>query len=149
MSMLITANTHGALYARHPFGKRIGWPLGIVLMALVMGTVLSAPDQVWKFYIVPGDALLRIVSGCSAAGHDSYGLQMANWRDAHSITASNPYQRERDESIQSCVKADGWCVYSGAGAPGVIGALSFAPLDRTAKWLYEFRYRAGVHWECL
>ena len=46
MSMLVTANTHGAVYATHAFHKRIGWPLGIVFMALQ-----------WEWFGRPGSGL--------------------------------------------------------------------------------------------
>jgi len=143
------ANSKRAAWRRAVFAKSTEWLVGVVLIALLMGILFAAGGHVWKFYILPGDALVSIVNRCSGDADKSYGFQIAKWRDDHPITASNPHQQERDVNIESCVKADGWCVYSGAGTPGIIGAWGFAPRDAAAKWLYDYRYRAGVHRECF
>jgi len=145
--MLTTVSTKR--YRRAVFAKSTEWLVGVVLIALLMGILFAAGGHDWKFYILPGDALVSIVNRCSGDADKSYGFQIAKWRDDHPITASNPHQQERDVNIESCVKADGWCVYSGAGTPGIIGVWGFAPRDAAAKWLYDYRYRAGVHRECF
>jgi hypothetical protein len=130
------------------FSRVAGWVLSVTACAALMLMICDAREQIWKFYVIPAEALVSVLSGCSAEANENFGIQAAMWRNDRPINAYNPYQRERDEHIQSCVKADGWCVYSGAGAPGIVGAWAFAPRDSVAKCLYDHRYRHGVHLEC-
>ena len=92
--MLTTVSTKR--YPRAGFANGMEW---LVLIALLMGIVFAARGYVWKFYVLPGDALVSIVNRCSADADKSYGFQIAKWRDDHPITASNPHQQERDVDI--------------------------------------------------
>jgi hypothetical protein len=143
------SNISQTRYAYAGFTELTGRLLTFALVAILMGMLFAVRDNVWKFYILPGDALASIVNRCSVKANEHYGRQFVKWRDDHPINSSNPYQRDRDEHIVSCVRADGWCVHSQAGSLGIIGTWGFGPSDSVARWLYDFRYRHGVHPDCF
>jgi hypothetical protein len=131
------------------FSKKLDNHVKIVLLALVgAAAVVMIMPHIWTYYIAPRDALAILVNKCETEGNKVYGLDMAKWAEVNKTEAFSPFRRKRDEYIESCVKAEGWCSLGDDGIWPSSRPWAFAPRDRLAKWLYDARYYGGEHSDC-
>jgi hypothetical protein len=102
----------------------------------------------WKDYIAPRDALTSTINQCRFEADKIFALDVAKWVDQNKTDAFNPFRRQRDEFVETCVKKEGWCSTGYDDVWPSNGSLDFEPHNQLARWLYEQRYLLGAHSEC-
>ena len=59
------------------FSRVAGWVLSVTACAALMLMICDAREQIWKFYVIPTEALVSVLSGCSAEANENFGIQAA------------------------------------------------------------------------
>ena len=115
----------------------------IIFAAIGLGLVVG-----WKHYIAPQEAVTDAFYQCEFEANKIFALDIAKWIDQHSTDMFNPFRRQRDAFIETCVKKEGWCSISDDSIWPASHPLMFAPRDPVARWIYNYRYMHGANSEC-
>ena len=122
------------------------WFWGVLSLAVIGIGVLTT----WNFYFFPDETVERIIDDCAYEANKVFAVEMTRWRLEHNTDAFNPYRRERDAFIETCVKRDGgWCsVSSGADIWPSSRPRGFVPKDWLARWMYNQRFKERADLKC-
>ena len=112
-----------------------------------VGVALFGP-YVWKFYVAPIDNLVTVAHLCETEANKVFALEMTKWVQANNTDAFNPYRKQRDKMIETCVKADGWCAFGDGSIWPSSGPWGFAPRDPIARYAFDVRYGTVGKLQC-
>ena len=113
----------------------------IKLTAAVVAALLWI-SHLTRYYVFPRDRLIEVITRCENDSDKLMVADTAKSAEAHHDGVFNPYQRQRDERVETCIKADGWCSMSdeNAAKPSHPTPATFAPRDPIARAVYGWRY---------
>jgi hypothetical protein len=120
----------------------------LLILAVVVLLLLVFHEHIWRSYIAPREAVTQVINRCEVEANKIFALEIAKWIDANKTDAFNPYRKERDKFIETCVKADGRCSLGDGTIWPSSRPWEFAPIDLLGKWLYDVRYLNNEHVEC-
>ncbi len=117
---------------------------GVAVFVLIFVWVYA-----WDYYVAPQAAVDKLAKECEFEANKSFALDIAKWTDQHHTDAFNPFRKQRDNVVATCVKKSGrWCSLDPAADWPCTRAWCFAPTDPLARWIYDLRYLDGAHLPC-
>ena len=119
----------------------------LIFGVFVFGAIGLGIAAGWRGYFAR-DAITEAVNRCELEANKIFALEMVKWVEEHHTDVLNPFRRQRDAYIETCVKKEGYCALGDDAIWPASRPWAFAPRDPVAKWIYDFHYLHGEHIEC-
>ena len=102
------------------------------------------------YYFNPDSTVQKIIDSCEVDATKVYTLEISKWRIEHNTDILNPYRRERDSMVETCVTKQGsWCAVNvGSEIWPCDLAMCFVPTGDVARWAYNLKFPERANWKC-